>query len=495
MLDLNTLSESKEVTIVEPSNNIFDRLGNNTYDYKDVISELVDNSISARRKEEILRVDVIVTVNEANEAVRFIIRDNGTGISQDRLGVAISPAGALSLNSLNEHGLGMKQAVAALGKLDYLATKTLGEGQARVIREFRFGNIQTFYADWDAKCGTEISIKDLKPIVSTNASAITATLVPYLGARYRRFLREDNKVVDLFLSIIKENASQASYLWNVAAVKPIYFHPSTRTNKPVLLKHPIKGNGWSAELTFGYAPQSEEEYQELGIDAPNRYHPYNVSLSKQGLDILLHDRVIRFHQLSEVGLVSMRHNDYNAIRGEIDLINGFYTAITKNSIIEDENFLACIERVKEILQGEKPGPSGNPKKYLKLKTYPEQIPEKLLRDRLATWLGNNPVTKHTSVVTEYVVEGVEGYIDILADAEAWELKTNQAKALDVYQLFMYMDIGNIDTGYLIVPSWSTGAQIAVQRVREKHGRQIKLAKLDNFPINHPPTDQERVDYY
>jgi hypothetical protein len=274
-------------------------------------------------------------------------------------------------------------------------------------------------------------------------------------------------------------------------MKPVYFHPSLRNNKPVILNHKLQGSGWKAELTFGYAP-TDEEYKELNMERLPKYHPYFVSMAKQGLDIIIHDRVVLFHQLSEIGLVNVRHSDYNLFRGEIDLKEGFSTAITKNFIIQDEHFADCIKKVNDFLTS---GDESSPKNYLKQKTYPQEIPEALLRDRLATWLQANPLTKRKDVKTEYTVGGLGGFIDILADGEAWEIKRLQADGLDAYQLFAYMDMGNIDKGYLIAPSFTTGAQAARDYIQSKHKKQIELAHINSFPINHPPSAQERAEYY
>jgi hypothetical protein len=284
-------------------------------------------------------------------------------------------------------------------------------------------------------------------------------------------------------------------MYSISEVKPVYFHPSKRSNEPVILAQRITGQGWSAELTFGYAPTQRGEYDELGLEEPGRFDPYHVSLSNQGLDVIYQDRVILFHQLSELQLVAMRHNDFNNIRGEIDLKHGFSTAITKNSIIRDAHFNECVETIGRILSGQQPGPGGKTKNYIKRRTYPDEIPEKLLRDRLSNWLANNPVLKRSTIRKEYAVEGIEGNIDILADGEAWELKTAQANALDVYQLFMYMDVGNIAKGYLVAQSFSPGATIAVDHIMSRHGREIVLTTRDNLPINQPPNDTERTEYY
>jgi hypothetical protein len=149
----------------------------------------------------------------------------------------------------------------------------------------------------------------------------------------------------------------------------------------------------------------------------------------------------------------------------------------------------------QILNGDIEGPNHRKENYIQHKSYPEEIPEALLRDRLMEWLRNNPLQKKAYVSKEYAVEGVEGFIDILADGEPWELKRDQASALDVYQLFMYMDLGNLTKGFLIAKSHTPGAHIAAKAIKDKHQKEIALSPRDQFPINHPPTTQEREDYY
>jgi hypothetical protein len=84
---------------------------------------------------------------------------------------------------------------------------------------------------------------------------------PYLGARYRRFLKSDNPDMDLSVEI-KKSETNILFRWDVREVKPIYFHPSTRENSPVILMFPLSGKGWKAKLTFGYAPKESSEYDE-----------------------------------------------------------------------------------------------------------------------------------------------------------------------------------------------------------------------------------------
>ena len=104
MIDLSKLEKSPETTKVEASNNIFSELGKNTYSYLDVISELIDNSIAARRTDMILEVTIKLYFNQKNKVRLFSITDNANGISQDKLGIAITPAGVQACQSINEHG-------------------------------------------------------------------------------------------------------------------------------------------------------------------------------------------------------------------------------------------------------------------------------------------------------------------------------------------------------------------------------------------------------
>lgn len=420
----------KKIT-VNPSDNIFFQLGQNTYDFKDLLSELIDNALAARLDGELLRVRIELTTDENGAPLRFTIWDDASGIPFDRLSSAITPAGLQTQDSLNEHGLGMKQAVAALGQLESLTTKVLGEAKAYRIPEFRFGEIEVSEVDFDRPHGTSLSVGKLNSIVSTNSTSYTRTIVPYLGARYRRFLRPDNPQMNLSIEIHTVD-KKPNYRQVVQEVKPVYFHPGKRENRPVISKYPLRGSGWEAELTFGYAPKDDSEYEELGLAPPNKFHPYRVALATQGLDLILHDRVILFHQLSEVGIVNQKHPNFNSVRGELVLLRGFSTAITKNSMIQDSAFAECITQAREILTGERDGPTGNKKDYLQHKSYPEELPEQLLRDRLASWLKDNPMKKCRDVSKEFAVGGIEGFIDILADREAWELKKDQASALDVY---------------------------------------------------------------
>lgn len=472
---------------IEPSDNLFRELGNNTYDFVDLISEFIDNSIAARVEDKILNVEIVIGLSKHDERNSYFkIKDNAKGISQNYIGKALSPGATSGGTTLNEHGLGMKQAIAALGTLDYLKTKTKDNDKAIQINELKFGSIKAELIDSEFEHGTEIKVININSIVPTNPQKYTQNILGLLGARYRRFLREDNPKMKLTIEMKNiDDEKSRSNVWDIKGIEPVYFHSNMRRNEPMINKKELKGKKWKARITFGYAP-TDKQYEELGLEQPKNYMPYKVSINKQGLDIINNDRVIKFHQLSEIGLVETRHNKFNYIRGEIDLISGFTTAITKNNVIIDNNFNELITQIKELLKK---------KSYLDKKNYPDEIPENLLRDRLKNFFETSKMFKKNNVQIEYPIEGLGGFIDILADEEPWELKINEATGLDVYQLFAYMDMGNFNKGYLVAKSFKTGAESAANFINENHNKTIELIKRDEFPINNPPTDEELKEYF
>jgi len=491
MLNISQYQKKIEQITVEPSNAIFKELGNNNYDFIELISELIDNSIAAKVDGTPLNIKIEIGLSSNQKETYLIIKDDGCGIKKENLGKAITPAGFSGGKTLNEHGLGMKQAVASLGSLSYLLTKAIDEKVTSYIDKFEFGEISMLQIDYDWNHGTEICVKNLNGIVPTSQQKYTMYVVPYLGAKYKRFLKSDNPKMQLSIALLDVDQLDENELpleiqaWKVQEVKQTYFHPNKRQNKPIVLNKEFKGKGWKAKFTFGYAP-TNEEYEELGLELPKPYSPYVVSIKKQGFDMITHDRVINFSQFHELGFVNVPHNNYNYVRGEIDLLNGFSTSTTKNFILKDKNLEELLNQIKSYLEE-----NG----LLERKNDPDELPEKLLRDRLANYLKGRTIEPKKDVKTEYTVQGLAGAIDVYADEEAYELKKGQAAGLDVYQLFAYMDMGSISKGYLVAKSFTTGAQAAVDYIKQNHSKEILIVQLDEFPIRNAPNSEERKKYF
>lgn len=482
--------------LVEPSDNIFQELGNNTYDDVDLMSELIDNSLAARMDSP-LEVTITIYVEERRPVI-FEISDNAAGISKDNLPKAVSPAATVNKcgSSLNEHGMGMKAAVASIGTLQHLRTKTCDSASAYEITRFAYGQLQINNAEFDRNHGTTLRISVEKPVLKGAPQHYTNTVSKKLGARYRHYLSDPTKEFSLEIKLVEHLSGKCLQNWDIKPVSPVYFHPNKRSNEAVIFKQRLKNAGWEAHLTFGYAPHNENEWDELQLEQPDkRFHPYRLSQATQGLDIILNKRVIKFHQLPELGIVRERHNSFNRIRGELTLISGFPTATTKNDMASSENWEQLKSLVSEILNGKKPGPDGRLKDYIKAYYDPDEIPESLLQERLSVKLKEDPAFQKKDVACRVAVGSIDGFIDILADGEVWELKKEDAGSLEVYQLFMYMDAGNYAKGYLVAKKFTTGANEAKKLIQTKHGKEIVLYERRHLGLDHPASQDEREKHY
>ena len=108
LIKVENFKISASKTTVNPSNNIFKELGNNTYDYKDLLSELIDNSVAQRIQGKQLDINIDIFIDITKAPIEFLIQDTAKGINREDFGICITPAGKLSSGGLNEHGLGMK---------------------------------------------------------------------------------------------------------------------------------------------------------------------------------------------------------------------------------------------------------------------------------------------------------------------------------------------------------------------------------------------------
>ena len=114
------VKKKKASLVVLPSDDIYRKLGNNSYNFLQILCELIDNSLAARLNQRLnVRINLFYEEDDSKEMklVRVEIVDDASGIAIADLATAISPGANSTEDGLNEHGMGMKQAIAALGVL------------------------------------------------------------------------------------------------------------------------------------------------------------------------------------------------------------------------------------------------------------------------------------------------------------------------------------------------------------------------------------------
>ena len=85
MIDLNKALAAKKASEkidVVPSDRLFDELGRNTYNYGELLAELIDNSIAAREPGHILNISIDIFIDKTGKAREMIFQDNAQGIPQ-----------------------------------------------------------------------------------------------------------------------------------------------------------------------------------------------------------------------------------------------------------------------------------------------------------------------------------------------------------------------------------------------------------------------------
>lgn len=509
---------------LRPSNNLWKELGNNTYTFDEALSELIDNSISAADKQLECVISVEFYLNQSNipnlqTCEKIIVRDNASGIKEEDIPICFTPAGKQTKRSLNEHGLGFKQSISTLGNLIHFKSKHKDE-DGFVIKEFSF-DLEVFKDSFQFNHGTEISISpDDKRISnfninSNNFHSKIHLLYYQFGSRYRYLLTKNNikinlRVVDVVNNDIYEKV--------VEPIFPIYFHPYINnskgrggTAKPLIYnKKFITSNGAEALLTFGFHPKDSEEYERIGED-PEIYkskstkgkwnkhvnHPYCWSPSSEGLDIIMNDRVIKFHQCPEIGLTGTRESWYSAIRGELKLISGFKTTSTKNEIVRTEDYDEVLEQIRFYLTNgdDKDIPESDISLYKNefernLISYAKDMLKKSdsemdynnedeLKDKIEKNL-KSPLSKYKNVYREYPIQALGVISDFLVDDCPWEVKNHETDSHDISQLLTYIISLDVKYGVFVAPNFTESCYHLTRIIEDKLNIKIELMKTSLF---------------
>jgi len=316
----------------------------------------------------------------------------------------------------------------------------------------------------------------------------TSDVIDQLGARYRYYLNgtlDDKKLVltlrltDEAGQVIKDKRGNEAY-WDIKPCELRYMNSLPNINKKKLTG---KRGDWVAFLTVGFAPDTSE-YAACGQKVPSGRHPYHRW--KKRFDIVMHNRVITHATSEDLGVESY-HNLFAPIRGEILLISGFNSSITKDGVENNANFHELKERIAERVR-----PILN--KYL-TRNGVSGMSEGEYRDKVAL---SEEKVRDAKVYKEYTIEGCACRADLVVNGEIWELKTAQADALDVYQLLCYIEMAKDPlikkkSGRLICPSFGTGSKYAIEHVKKQHGIDIKMITFGDMLLPEPFGTENKVN--
>lgn len=478
------------------TDNLFRELGKVSYTLEDAISEFIDNSIQAKVGSKV-NVDVRFFFKGKGACNRIEIQDDASGISLEKIPHSIVPASdAFKNGGLNEHGLGLKAASEALGVFDFMLTKTEQGPCYRVNGPLSF-SLKLAEVNAPFERGTQLSIlinsKDKNLVdfyasnkVNTNNSKMVKKFNWILGARYRHFLHDGS--LKLTVHLCSENNQEPHV---IEPVFPLYYHPWKTTPSPIISKKEFISGGLKAWLTFGYAPKEAEEYEKLGLNIANTEyevrsgtatHPYQRSQKNAGFDVIIHNRVIGFSQLEEIGVVTKRIDWHNQIRGEIVFEGNISTLTTKNGITESYEYSNIKKEISNYLNGRHKDNSTNwiNHDYIK-KGVPDYHTEAELEKKMMDqFMRESKRYGFKEPESQFSIDGTGLKIDILYRDEIYELKSGVADGQSIAQLVLYMILKKIKKGYLVAMSFAPPCKKIVEDISSELGFEVILSNPKDF---------------
>jgi hypothetical protein len=425
---------------------IFRGLASQNMLFHQCLGELVDNAIAACPASQKFRVDIIFSSIAGNaDRVDLYVADNGTGMTLEHLGKALQLGESATKDSrLNEHGFGLKNALATLSGgngpwkiwTNAAKDKPVLSVEGPFSREMTIRDDENFPSDsfLPADFSTLIRVPVKVSFVqtaqgrgapATDLSALRDWIIEHLGVLYRGYLGQDEETFDTSGVIV------VSIGTNSIQVPPVDVPFGNREVKYI----DVELDGKVESIQYRYGTLDEVKRDKLIKGKKAKFY-YQQNQPTQGIDIRLGKRVIATRQFETIWNIS-RHNSFNDFVGEMlipDLPRGILsTTNTKTDFnLDDPNWT---------------------KIFSKLKQYPpvKEIRQKTEADVRDKWIRMLKATNPEDTVTdERSVWPTGTRIDVYRRTPQnkiiiYEIKVVSGSPIHLYQLKMYWDGLVLDT--------------------------------------------------
>lgn len=484
----------------------FKGLARQELDFHAALGELVDNAFSAREEKFGTLTNTTIEINITQLAdgnVRLTIADPGIGIPFEDVTSKVFNLGGqgASRGQLNEHGFGLKNALALLTggnatsfELITRSAKDANLGPDQFLRVE--GPLSTSMkvsdgatrSDWGqslsvlgpAATGTKISVvvpwnyfRTLYRRGNPGLDVLVTRLGEHLGVMHRYFLK-DNKI------LISYQAYGGDVIHRTVQPIPVPFEGEEKT-----ISRDIVVGGKVHKFTYrrgtlDYSVKDPEAEEEKGWPYPLRSY-YQGSNARCGVDIVVRDRIIKTGVFEDIWTDIAKTVDFNRFVGELRVGEDFRTTNNKTGLDPHaENWEQLLKELGEV--------EFRPEKATRSDS------EKSLQDRLVHILKGT--FSGASVVHERKVWAGTVSIDIFVDGgpanrRVYELKVTSGRVVDLYQLLAGWD-GLVregvqpTIGILVVKDYSQTLQDAVA---EANSRSDKNGSIYNIELR---TIQELV---
>ena len=427
---------------------IFRGLAKQNMLFHQCLAELIDNAIAAQNPETKFRIDVILSpVDGQDDLVDLYVADNGMGMNVSHLGNALQLGESATVSSrLNEHGFGLKNALATLSggngtwklwtRTEFVGPTISSEGPFKAEMTIEDDDVFPTEDFLPTDAATVIKVRTRLSFVRTvqgrgaptnNLAALRQWLIEHLGVLYRGYLEQDSNTFDhsgVIVVAIGKDRQQ---------VPPVQVPLGNKETKYFEVE--IAGKVENLRLEVGSLDEVRRDVLVRGDSA--RFY-YQGNIPTQGIDIRLGKRTIATRQIETIWKTEngrsqlSRHNNYNDFLGELfipELPRGILSTTNNKADFNLDD--AEWSKIFEILNTDY-----RPVEIVREKT------EAGLREK---WTNMLKATNTTDAVTnDHGVWPTSTKIDVYRKAPdgrvtIYELKVGSAAPLHLYQLKMYWD--------------------------------------------------------
>jgi len=441
--------KTHNVTLVA-TEGIFKGLAKQNMLFHQCIGELCDNSIAATPNGGKFRIDIVLVPEPHNrDYVTVFVADDTSGMSLAEMERALQ-LGEMPTSSdrLNEHGFGLKNALATLsGDNGPWTLWTRKKREARSVYEvsgpfrqnMKIREVQGFpqidfvpTEDVSTLIKVRVKMSFLQTVQGRGAPArdlykIRNWLVEHLGVFYRGYLEQDpasdfEAAGSIYIAIGNDRVRVPPINVPIGDRKVEYFTVE------------LGGEEYSLEYRCGTL--DTEKCKNLVRGEPAKYY-YQGNMRTQGIDIRLGKRVIATRQFETIWKTEngeeqlSRHNNYNDFVGELlipDLPRGILSTTNNKTDfnLDDPGWQVIFDELNRYRP-------------------PKSIREKSEKEITKKWIEMLKATNpDESITDDYRVWPTGTRIDVYRESQnnkiiIYEVKTGTGSPIHLYQLKMYWD--------------------------------------------------------
>lgn len=483
-------------------------LGKNFDNYRQVLCEFIDNSISnikgntAQLKQRQINITLI---EQEDGSVETSVEDTGTGIKHPDHAFSIGDCEAPD-STLNEHGFGFKHALAKADPNNcnwLIATKSndIETGNFLLIKApFKLENqpatlcpITSWPGNLPSPTGTLFRFTCTEHLFDTierghlGFDRRVEKLIELLGFTYSGIIIEGG----LNITVFSTNRSGSSNQYSVGAVLPDWDDVSYDEQNNKLKgeeEFDLGGGTVSIRYHFGQITKSE-----------NNSYFYLCNQRTSGVEIRINGRILQNNLLTQVWPTTEQHNRFNHFLVVIDVHSDNPDALpatvtTKSNLSSDDeklvNLYAWIRRKMR-----EPEADGSDRYSRTERETFEKLKENIMRYRLDADAKTEVATYQSLGVSG---EPIDLYVASSHSIEIYEGKKKTTRPLDLFQLLMYWngcicdDPDNAPAlGFLIAPEHSDAVKKITTYVNEHmkdslgHCYKIELKTWADYNLRNP----------